>query len=409
MVPPLCNSNASEVQSFWEVPVARYHVPKTVTQTLTQVLCELAKTRPGVRKSNRGGWHSGALLDALTTPAATRLRSAFFSAGSDYIRRVDRRARAGLRGEVKLSLLGAWANVNKHGDSNVAHMHPGLVSGVLYIETDLPQGATLCFTDPRAIPSQCSSQSCDSFGQEEWNENCSLLGDSVNGAAFKDLTAGEMLIFPSWLQHHVPPHAGKDLRISVAFNLKAELVQQKKTEKILTITVDQDLRFDAAAAEFRTMELLFGSQVTRKDASIDLSFDWLHEGDLRRFRPPDQVASWIRSSGTLSFWSCFRTPGEAGSVSVVVLPENFVQGLRYRPSVLAANSGFHVLAGDIKLWLHDPRLQVEVAAAADPIARHLFGQKVALQLTSGTMVAFPASVFYSLEAKVPSATLALTL
>lgn len=37
--------------------------------------------------------------------------------------------------------------------------------------------------------------------------------------------------------------------------------------------------------------------------------------------------------------------------------------------------GIHVLAGAVLLWLFDPRPAVEVAAAADSVARRLFGEK----------------------------------
>lgn len=38
-------------------------------------------------------------------------------------------------------------------------------------------------------------------------------------AAAEQAVPGRMVIFPSWLRHHVPSNAGADERISISFNL----------------------------------------------------------------------------------------------------------------------------------------------------------------------------------------------
>merc|ERR1719298_211998 len=41
------------------------------------------------------------------------------------------------------------------------------------------------------------------------------------GSTIMGLQAGEFLIFPSWLQHHVPLHQGDLPRVSISFNVRA--------------------------------------------------------------------------------------------------------------------------------------------------------------------------------------------
>ncbi|MBI3199446.1 MAG: hypothetical protein HYZ40_18425, partial [Rhodospirillales bacterium] len=45
------------------------------------------------------------------------------------------------------------------------------------------------------------------------------LGRLTGNAAITQTPAGRMVIFPSWLRHHVPSNEGTTERISIAFNL----------------------------------------------------------------------------------------------------------------------------------------------------------------------------------------------
>eukprot|EP00434_Breviolum_minutum_P037125 symbB.v1.2.032906.t1/scaffold3915.1/size48385/1 len=472
---PVCNNgifNASEVRSL-------YRVSSDVADLLANSLPDLARTSPSVRKSNRGGWHSAGsvLINSLTSSTARKLRSAFFSSGGDYVRRVANKDGGKLHGEVQLTLMGTWANVgsllqakqrqyasafhfqvNREQDSNVAHMHPGLVSGVLYVETAVEAATVLAWPLGNGIAGASFSNS-ESDVSTPFKQTGSLWGpNSLNGIGMEGLKRGDLLIFPAWLQHHVPPQYSKGLRMSVAFNLGAYFV--KKNAASLKFILDQDLRFDPSAVTFADMEL--------GRPSFDVQ-PWLAQGLHQRLRPPESLArgshddtenslakfhlawevSWLSSSTTLTMWACFvlgaqilifphpkkermfvaRTGAQPSSISMLTLPANFVQVMRHRqPLATWANTGFQaklinmpsqtrlgllmrckVLSGEIKLWLHDPRSQVEVAAASDPIARQLYGQKVALDMVAGTMVIFPAFVFFSVEAKVASALLYFTL
>jgi uncharacterized protein (TIGR02466 family) len=107
-----------------------------------------------------------------------------------------------------------WANVNRSGDANEFHSHPGAYwSGVYYVDdagiaADPSLGGELEFLDPRgSVPLM--------------NAPHLRISGSLSAGATERVTpeAGKMMIFPAWLMHQVRPYRGNAQRISIAFNL----------------------------------------------------------------------------------------------------------------------------------------------------------------------------------------------
>ncbi|CAE7489716.1 unnamed protein product [Symbiodinium natans] len=412
------------LRPLWAVPVSKHRVASTLTNDVTTAVLNLKKVSPGVKKSNRGGWHSNtSVLDALPLSVARKLRLILLGAGGQYISHVTRAvSEAGgqrLFGDLQLDLLGLWANVNGRGDSNVAHIHPGLLSGVLYLQAGRDEGATICFSDPRGAP----AESAEAEGELDGSKECNSFETFTGVVGLQGLRARDLLIFPSWLQHHVPPHRGTTPRVSLSFNLKVSLVGGKGDLRFLAN--DTVLGASGSDVSFvRMMELFQNNLSQHVEEQGCPNLPTFRSESPRRDRPPDEVASWIRSSRVAFRWLCARAAGDAsrmptllqhdpqGSVSLLTLPSGFVQVARTRRPVLspaAAVSGIHVLEGRVVLWLFDPRVVVEAVAAADPVARKLFGQKIALDMPAGSVAVFPAIVFSSLEVKDASALLSFLL
>tara|TARA_B100000427_G_C15243345_1_gene478819 strand:- start:66 stop:641 length:576 start_codon:yes stop_codon:yes gene_type:complete len=102
---------------------------------------------------------------------------------------------------VGFELGGWWLNVNQKGDFNMKHTHPNHdLSGIWYI-TD--NNNTLVFTDPL-------THSRDAL----YNS----FNDMREGLLI-DAKAGEIILFPSDVPHHVEPHPYDTTRISVSFNI----------------------------------------------------------------------------------------------------------------------------------------------------------------------------------------------
>ena len=134
------------------------------------------------RSTGGGGWHSR--IDAFQRPAFEGLVKTIVQQATEVFK-AERYSNCNAR------LIELWANINERGGYNTPHTHGESSdwSGVYYV--DLPKGAPpIGFLAPHR-------------GQLQAVE----------------AEAGTMLLFPSWLMHHVPPHEGKKPRISVSFNI----------------------------------------------------------------------------------------------------------------------------------------------------------------------------------------------
>ena len=102
----------------------------------------------------------------------------------------------------KIEITNMWANKMQSGEAHPPHTHSNnLLSGVYYLKSD--KSAPIQFFDPRPAASVLQPRSVPN------RYNSSMISfDSVEGTG---------LIFPSWLQHWVPPT--KEQRISVSWNI----------------------------------------------------------------------------------------------------------------------------------------------------------------------------------------------
>jgi len=106
-------------------------------------------------------------------------------------------------------MLSAWANVNRYGDFNQMHTHPGATwSGVYYVDdggSDPTAEATaIRLSDPNPA-----------------RTNLFFPELSASDILFKP-EPGLMLLFPSYVPHAVLPHRGDRPRISIAFNVRRD-------------------------------------------------------------------------------------------------------------------------------------------------------------------------------------------
>jgi uncharacterized protein (TIGR02466 family) len=105
----------------------------------------------------------------------------------------------------RLQMTTCWANSMGVGTHHTLHLHPmSLISGVYYV--NLPKGsAPFKIEDPRmgflmAAPPRRSKAPA--------NQQHYLLIHPE---------PGEFILFESWMRHEVPPHRGRERRLSVSF------------------------------------------------------------------------------------------------------------------------------------------------------------------------------------------------
>ncbi len=102
-----------------------------------------------------------------------------------------------------LDLDTAWLNLNPQHAENKVHIHPGAdLSGVYYVKKPENSGGIVLY-DPRVqiypVRTPKNEMRKDRF--------------EINAKA------GDLLVFPGWLQHSVDTNMSKEDRISISFNL----------------------------------------------------------------------------------------------------------------------------------------------------------------------------------------------
>jgi uncharacterized protein (TIGR02466 family) len=200
-----------EVRPLFPTPLiyAPVSEPDALNRALREAILERAERTSGVALSNAGGWQSSDdFADWAGEPGRQLL---------DLVRRlgdsVTGMMQAGglARGAPEWK-INAWANVNRAGDVNRVHHHPGAFwSGVYWVSMDPDdEGGQFEVHDPRGVMATLYAPQL----------RFALPGCLAAGSTdYVTPKPGVMVLFPAWLQHAVRPHSSAQPRISVAFNL----------------------------------------------------------------------------------------------------------------------------------------------------------------------------------------------
>ena len=150
-------------------------------------------------RSNRGGWNSPLMLfeHPVFAPLRERVGQAFLAAFQAML----------LERPVRFQME-AWVNLHERGSFNVSHVHPhALMSACYYLQ--VPEGAgRLVFRDPRPAKLISALPSRAQYARGEW--------------ALRP-RAGQLVIFPHWLEHWVDPHEGDQPRVAISINARPAL------------------------------------------------------------------------------------------------------------------------------------------------------------------------------------------
>ena len=173
---------------------------KQIEDDLVKSVYEERKRDPiGGVNSNRGGWQSKDLSysHVIFKLIKDKVVSHFITT------RVFKEG-------VGINFDNVWLNINKKGDYNHKHQHPGShMSGVLWIKAPKDCGI-IEFTSPSAF--------------SQWKEVESYNKDildkiQLHHSWWLEAVPGKILIFSSSLEHCVEPSESNKDRISVSFNI----------------------------------------------------------------------------------------------------------------------------------------------------------------------------------------------
>ncbi len=136
-------------------PIIRYKWPQSeaLNARLRDIILEVEKNDPGVRKSNVGGWHSGPELFFWPQPEIKTLVGRVRTLVAETMKASGvRRSDTPRKYSVSME---AWANVLRSGHYNAVHAHPNFMwSGVYYVavaemDSEEPPRGMIEFLDPR--------------------------------------------------------------------------------------------------------------------------------------------------------------------------------------------------------------------------------------------------------------------
>ena len=197
------------ISELFVTPLFRRLYPgaAALNRRLGEIVLERERTAPAHNRSNVGGWQSERDLLEWPHPELATLRDWVVGA----LKEVTRYSLGGRPLKIGGSLqVMAWANVLRRGNYNRVHNHPGRSwSAVYYVtlggEPMSDADGLIELVDPRGAANMVAT-----------------LGRPFDQKVRLRPRAGEMILFPSWLQHYVNPYEGNDVRISIALNISTQ-------------------------------------------------------------------------------------------------------------------------------------------------------------------------------------------
>ena len=149
------------------------------------------------------GYTSYGSLDQLHKMSSTfeKLEKKINRHVDNYLKSLDYQASS-----KNIAMTNFWINIMPEGAQHTAHIHPhSVISGTFYVQT--PKGSSsIKFEDPRL----------------SYYMNAHLVEEKeqLKNQRFVNLkpSAGDVVLFESWLKHEVPTNETKQPRISVSFN-----------------------------------------------------------------------------------------------------------------------------------------------------------------------------------------------
>lgn len=201
-------ASEGDVHQLWATPVTILGANRQNVNAISKLkgkLLSMASTLPSDAKSNVGGWQYTGQSILHSEPDFSVAANLCQDAISSHLKKSVSGG-----GEFAVTISASWANVNPGGAYHRMHVHPQSdLSGVLYVSCPEEEVCGIDFIDPRPMASaQRSAQ----------------LHEALDFGVDKNvkMSAGEVVVFPSWLSHWVPPHWSELERISIAFNANVD-------------------------------------------------------------------------------------------------------------------------------------------------------------------------------------------
>ena len=196
-----------QILKLFPETVLKYKVDnyKKFNEELSKYIYKLYKDdNIGVKKSNKGGWHSQNFKlnekDSIQYRFTLELSKYIGNAFKNFGWKIENK---------NIRVTEMWGIINKKNDFNVLHTHPNCyLSAAYYVKTNKK-----CGNFEVESPNIARRHSYPELAvQNELNLNIASI----------DISDGDLLLFPSYLPHKVGINESEEDRIVISFNVDAK-------------------------------------------------------------------------------------------------------------------------------------------------------------------------------------------
>lgn len=181
---------SGKLKLLFSTPVMEFNLANFINPTIIKVLTEMEASTNSAVHGVRGS------QDPSRLPELMPLYAIFQECVNLYCREL---------GLPPNRIESSWVNIlYKGGAVNTHRHHNSIVSGAFYPHVN-PNSSSLVFISP--LDGYRMMDSSRFVANTEYAGNIHVVPAET----------GKLVLFPSWLQHHVPPNKS-DLRITLSFN-----------------------------------------------------------------------------------------------------------------------------------------------------------------------------------------------
>ena len=180
---------------LWATEIYSFKSDNIDNDKIKEILLEKEKSESGRSLSNVGGWQSEDTI--LEEDGFSGIKDFLFECVSSIKNEI-------YIDDVKFFLAQSWASVNRNGHYNVNHDHGNSQWSCAYYVTET-YTAPLYFIDPRVRIYMD-------------NSNLYLKNKYFQQLGAEKSVPGEVIFFPSWLEHAVAKNSTDNPRISISCN-----------------------------------------------------------------------------------------------------------------------------------------------------------------------------------------------
>ena len=187
------------IEKIYSTELFIERLPEINTKYLKNILLEKESEEKSEKMSNIGGWQGKGVLQF------DRRFSSLIMVIGEYFETVIKKE-LNYRSDIVFQIQNMWGNVNRQGDINSLHVHPGADwSFCVYINTADSCG-DIIIQDPRIRKDVI----CDHWAKK----------DDTPYQVSVEPAEGMLIVFPSYMMHEVESNKSTEPRISISGNIR---------------------------------------------------------------------------------------------------------------------------------------------------------------------------------------------